>query len=136
MMKKIIIAIGSIVFIVLVLFICFFFVLTAPKFTGHFSTSTYQAEMENVNFQTEMNYGKIDGYKSAASAGKKAIADRFEDSKGGIFEWMGCSVRYDAKNDIYYIRTYHLNPLLKGGAFDVIMQADGTVLAIWGEKQF
>ena len=130
MIKKAIVVICSIVLTVLVLFICLYFELTAPKFTGDFSISTYQTQMENVNFQTEMNYGKIDSYKAAARAGRKAIADKFENSNGGIFEWMGCTVQYDAENDSYYIRTYHLNPHMKGGAYDVIMKSDGTVLSI------
>ncbi len=134
MMKKAIIVISSIVFAVLVLFIVLYFAFTAPRFTGDFSINEFQGEMENVNFQTEINYGKIDDYKSAASAGKNAIADRFENSDGGILEWMGCSVQYDAENDAYYIRTYHLAPLMMGGAYDVIIKSDGTVLAIWGEK--
>ena len=133
-MKKAIIVIGSIVFAVMVLLFCLYFALTAPKFIGDFSINDFQEEIANINFQTENNYGKIDNYKSAASAGKKALADRFENSDGGIFEWMGCSVQYDAENDAYYIRTYHLAPLVMGGAYDVIIKSDGTVLAIWGEK--
>lgn len=134
MMKKAIMVISITIFTVLVLFICLYFTLTAPKFTGDFSISTYQSEIENVNFQTEMNYGKIDGYKSAASAGENAILDRFEDSEGGIFEWIGCSIQYDAESDAYFVRTYHLAPFMMGGAYDVIIKSDGTVLAIWGEK--
>ncbi len=133
-MKKVIIVIGSIILILIVHLFCLYFALTVPKFTGDFSINEFQEEMENINFQTEINYGKIDDYRSAASAGKKAIAERFEDSNGGIFEWMGCSVQYDAENDAYYIRTYHLVPLMMGGAYDVIIRSDGTVLAIWGEK--
>ena len=87
-----------------------------------------------ANFQTDNNYGKITDCKSAAIVGKKAIADRFENSEGGIFEWMGCTVQYDVENDTYYIRTYHINPNIFGGAYDVIIKSDGTVLAIWGEK--
>ena len=133
-MKKAVIAIGLIVLIISVLFICLYFVLTAPKFTGNFSVNTYQSEIENDNYHTETNYGKINDYKSAASAGKKAITDRFENSKGGIFKWMGYSVQYDAESDAFYIRTYPLTPFMEGGTYDVIIQSDGTVLAIWGEK--
>ncbi|MBQ2779976.1 MAG: hypothetical protein IJF42_00240 [Clostridia bacterium] len=133
-MKKTIIVIGAIVFAAIVLFFCLYFALTAPKFAGDFSVGTYQEEIENDNFQTQLNYGKIDDYTSAASAGKKALADRFENSDGGIFEWMGCSVQYDAETDAYYIRTYHINPNVLGGTYDVIIRSDGKVLAIWGEK--
>ena len=118
----------------MVLFVFLYFVFTAPRFTGDFSINEFREERENINFQTEINYGKIDGYKSAASAGKAAIADRFENSDGGIFEWMCCAIKYDAENDAYYIRTFHFNPLTKGGAYDVIIQSDGMVLAIWGEE--
>ena len=47
---------------------------------------------------------------------------------------MGCAVQYDVENDIYYIRTYHINPNILGGAYDVIIKSDGIVLAIWGEE--
>ncbi len=134
MMKKAIIIISSIVLAILVLFIVLYFALTAPRFAGDFSTNEFQEEVDNINFRTEINYGKIDDYKSAAKAGKNAIADRFENSDGGILEWMGCSVQYDDKNDAFYIRTYHVNPLVMGGAYNVIIQSDGTVIAIWGEK--
>lgn len=133
-MKKTIIIFSAVVIGVLVLFFCLYFALTAPKFAGGFSTNDFQKEIENINFQTENNYGNIHDYKSAANAGKIAIADRFENSEGGVFEWMGCTVQYDVENDIYYIRTYHINPNILGGAFDVIIKSDGTVLAIWGEE--
>lgn len=133
-MKKTITIFSAVVLCVIILFFCLYFALTTPKFTGDFSVNEFQEEMENINFQTEINYGKIGDYKSAASAGKKAIAERFDNSNGGIFKWMGCSVQYDAENDAYYIRTYHLAPRMMGGAYDVIIKADGTVLAIWGEK--
>ena len=47
---------------------------------------------------------------------------------------MGCSVQYDAESDAYYIRTYQMFTPVFGGAYDVIIQSDGIVLAIWGEK--
>ncbi len=64
----------------------------------------------------------------------KPIDKRFENSEGGLFEWMGCSVQYDAESDAYYIRTYQMFPPVFGGAYDVIIQSDGIVLAIWGEE--
>ena len=47
---------------------------------------------------------------------------------------MGCRVQYDKENDAYYVRTFRLDPRVLGGAYDVILRSDGTVLAIWGEK--
>jgi len=73
-------------------------------------------------------------YKTAAKAGKNAIAEHFENSNGNIFEWMSCDVCYDRENDLYYVRTYYVNPLIAGGAYDVIIKSDGTIIAIWGEK--
>lgn len=132
-MKKAIIISGSII-LAIIIFFSFYFILTTPKDTGGFSVDNYAEYIQNEHFQTDNNYEKITDYKSAVAAGKKAIADRFENSNGGIFEWMGCSVQYDVENDAYYIRTYHLAPFVKGGAYDVIIKSDGTVLAIWGEK--
>ena len=63
-----------------------------------------------------------------------AINERFENSDGSILEWMDCAVRYDKENDAYYVRISHVTSLVMGGAYDVIIQSDGTVLAIWGEK--
>ncbi len=133
-MRKALIVIGSIILAVSVLFICVYFALTTPKFIGDFSVDEFRKEMDNVHFQTEINYGKIDDYKSAANAGKKAISDRFEDSDGSIFKWMGCSVQYDAENDSYHVSTFRLAFFMKGGGYKVILKSDGTVLAIWGVK--
>ena len=133
-MKKTIIFLSSVILVFLVVFLSLYFISTTPKSTGKFTVNNYSEYIQNENFQTDNNYGTITDWKSAASAGKKAIADRFENSEGGIFEWMGCSVQYDVENDTYYIRTYHVNPLIKGGAYDVIIKSDGTVLTIWGEK--
>lgn len=133
-MKKTIIILSSIILAFLVAFFSFYFILTTPKDAGNFSVDNYAEYIQNKHFQIDNNYGKITDYKSAAAAGKKAIADRFENSEGSVFEWMGCSVQYDAESDAYYIRTYHLAPLMMGGAYDVIIHSDGTVLAIWGEK--
>ncbi len=115
-------------------FFSFRFLLTRPGYTGVFSVSDFEEYTENENFRTGSDYGPIPDWRSAAAAGKAAIADRFENSEGSIFEWMGCTVRYDEENDAYEIRTYHVFPIMFGGAYDVILKSDGTVLAIWGEK--
>ena len=133
-MKKAIIISGSIILAVLVVFFSLYFISITPKDTGKFSVDEFVEYIQNPHFQTDKNYGEIADYKSAAKAGKAAIAERFENSEGGLFEWMGCSIKYDSENDAYYIRTYHLTPLMKGGAYDVVIKSDGTVLAIWGEK--
>ena len=133
-MKKAIIISGSIILAVLVLFFLLYFILTTPKDMGDFSVDEFAEHIQNEHFQTDKNYGKITDYKSAAAAGKAAISDRFENSEGSLFEWRGCSVKYDKVSDSYYVRTYHLIPMMFGGAYDVILQSDGTVLAIWGEK--
>ena len=132
-MKKIIIVLSTIILAVMVVFFSRYFILTTPKNTGDFTIDNYAENIQNEYFQTDKNYGTITDWKSAAIAGKKAIADRFEDADGNIFEWRGCSVQYDAGNDTYHIRTYHINPNVFGGAYDVIIKSDGTILAIWGE---
>jgi len=133
-MKKSIIISASVILAIVVIFFSLYLVVTTPKQAGNFSVDKFTEYIENENFQTEENYGEIIDFKSAAKAGKTAISERFQDSDGGVFEWMGCSVKYDAENVAYYIRTHHVNPLMKGGAHDVIIQSDGKVLAIWGEK--
>ncbi len=133
-MKKILKILVSVLLVVSVLFSGLYFALTAPNDTGMFSVSAFQDKIENPYFHTERTYGPITDYKSAAKTGKSAIADHFENSGSSIFEWMGCDVQYDAQNDAYYIRTYHVFPLVLGGAYDVILRSDGTVIAIWGEK--
>lgn len=133
-MKRSMIVTGAILLVILALAVCLSFVLTAPKFVGDFSASAYQAEIDNPNFQVDANYGAIEDFESAARAGKKAIADRFGNFHGGIFSCMGCSVQYDAEREVYLIRTYPFAPFIAGGAYDVILQSDGTILAVWGEK--
>lgn len=131
-MKKLIITSGIIIFAFLIAI--FYFISTMPKYAGDFSLDDFSVYIENEHFQTDKNYGKITDYKSAAAVGKTAISDRFENIDDRIFKWMSCDVKYDKKNGAYYIRTYHLLPALFRGAYDVIIQSDGTVLAIWGEK--
>ena len=133
-MRKTIIILCSVILVFLVAFFSLYFILTTPKNTGDFTVENYIEYIQNENFQTDENYGTITDWKSAAIAGKKAIAERFENSEGGLFEWMGCSVQYDAESDAYYIRTYQMFTPVFGGAYDVIIQSDGIVLAIWGEK--
>lgn len=133
-MKKTTVILGAIILAVIVVFFGLYFVLTAPNYKGEFSVDKFDEYIQNENFQTEKKYGEITDYKSAAKAGKAAIAERFQNSEGNIFEWMDCSVQYDKESDLYYVRTFHVYPLVMGGAYDVIMQSDGTVLAIWGEK--
>ena len=133
-MKKAIIILGSIILAVLVAFVSLYFISTTPKDIGEFSVDEFAEYIQNEHFQTDKKYGEITDYKAAATAGKTAIAERFENAEGSIFEWMGCSVQYDYENDAYYVRTYHVAPFVFGGAFDVVIQSDGTILAIWGEK--
>ena len=133
-MKKRIMTFAVIIIAIIIAFFSFYFIVTIPKNAGEFSVDDFTECVENENFQTEQNYGKITDYKSAAAAGKKAISDRFENSEGGLFEWRGCSVRHDPKNNAYYVCTYQIFPPVMGGGFCVILRADGTVLAIWGVK--
>lgn len=133
-MKKTIIILSTLILFVVVIFFCLYFVYTTPNFTGNFSINEFQDEIENINFQTKKNYGDINDYKSAAKAGKTAISERFENSNGSIFEWRGCDVQYDKENDAYCVYTYYISSFVFGGDYIVIIQSDGTVLAIWGEK--
>ena len=133
-MKKATIISGSIIIAILVIFFSLYFVATAPKNAGDFSVDTFAEYIENEHFKTDKTYGKITDYKSAAVAGKNAISDHFENADGGIFAWRGCAVKYDEKSDAYFVETYQILPPVFGGAYGVIIQSDGTVLAIWGEK--
>lgn len=133
-MKKAVIIISAIVIALVVAFFSFYFISTATKYTGEFSVTDFEEDIQNEHFQTDKNYGTVTDYKSAAVAGKNAVSERFENSEGGIFEWMRCDVQYDSANDAYYIRSYQIFPFVLGGAYDVIIKSDGTVLAILGEK--
>lgn len=133
-MKKTIMISIILIFIILFAFLSFYLISTTPKYVGDFNVVEFSEYIENESFQIDKNIGKITDYKSAAKVGKSLIAERFENSNGNIFEWMGCDVQHDKENDIYFVRTYHVSSRVKGGAFDVIIRSDGTVLAIWGEK--
>ena len=122
------------VFALIVVFFGLYLGLTSPYFSGDFSINEYKEEIENLNFKTEKKYERITDFRSAAKVGKTAISERFDHSDGSIFEWMGCSVHFDNDSDTYYVRTYHVMPFVLGGAYNVLIQSDGTVLAIWGEK--
>lgn len=133
-MKKRIIVLIIVIVSLSIVYAALYFATTTSKYTGEFSISKFSDKIENIDFQTEKTYGRLNDYKSAAAEGKAAIAEHFEDSSGSIFKWMGCDVQYDQVNDVYYVRTYQLFPPVLGGAYDVIMKSDGTILAIWGEK--
>ena len=130
-MKKTIITVGIVLLALLITLVSAYAIGTAPKNKGSFSVEDYAEYIAEPNFQTERTYDAVTDWKSAAKVGKQAILDRFgESAEGGLFEWMGCHVQYDKENDAYYVRIYHI----VGGAFDVILKADGTILTIWGEK--
>ena len=133
-MKKTIITVGIVLLALLITLVSAYAIGTAPKDKGSFSVEDYAEYIAEPNFQTERTYDAVTDWKSAAKVGKQAILDRFgESAEGGLFEWMGCHVQYDKENDAYYVRIYHISRNVKGGAFDVILKADGTILAIWGE---
>ena len=131
-MKKAILS-GLIAFGAVAVFFLFYLISTKPQYAGAYSVEEYSEYILEERFQTDRQYGEISGVSSAAKAGKMAISDRFENAEGDLWEWMGCDIQYDQESDTYYIRTYHLSPRVAGGAYDVIIRSDGTVLAIWGE---
>ena len=134
MTKKLITITVSILLFIIV-FLSAYFILTLPKNKGDFSVDSFAEEIELFAYQGDTKHGELTDYKCAAKIGKATIEDKFgKTSKGSVFEWMGCDVKYDKENAIYYIRTYHINPRMKGGAYDVLIKADGTVIAVWGEK--
>ncbi|MBO5756807.1 MAG: hypothetical protein J6S28_03830 [Clostridia bacterium] len=134
-MKKVWIVLAILVLVLIALFLSAYLIATAPMNTGEFSLDEFAWEIENFAFQGDQTYGEIDGWREAAKIGKNVIAEHYEAySEGSLLEWMGCSVKYDAQNDVYYVRTFHLTPFMMGGAYDVILRADGTVVALWGEK--
>ncbi len=131
-MKKAILIGISVILLILIIFFAGYFILITPKDSGDFSVNEYQENIENVHFKTDKNYGVITDYKSAAKAGKQAILDRFENSALG---WLGCEVKYDKKHDAYLVAAFDIREIfMLGGGYVVILQSDGTVLSIWGEK--
>ena len=135
MMKKSVIVITVIILIFAVAFFSAYFILTFPKNNGEFSIDDFAEEIEMFAYQGDKKYEEPTDYKVAGKIGIKAINEEFgEYSKASIVDWMGCDVQYDKENEIYYVRTYHINPLIIEGAYNVIIKSDGTVLAIWGEK--
>ena len=133
-MKRAIIISSAIIVAAVVFFFSLYFIFTAPKYAGNFSVDKYTEHIQNEHFQTDKNYGKITDYKSAAKAGKTAIFERFEHSEGSIFKWRGCYVQYDKESDAYFVYVHHFVPFMFGDTYAAIIQSDGTILAIWGEK--
>lgn len=133
-MKKAFLIIGGIILLLAAAFICVYFIQTAPNDAGSFSVGEFSMETHHPEFQSDSNYGEITDFKTAARAGKQAVARRFDSYQSSFFHWMGCDVQYDQNKDAYHIRIYPLSSSVKGGAYDVILRSDGTVLAIWGEK--
>ncbi len=134
-MKKAITILIAVTILSASVFASSYFILTSPKDKGDFSVGNFSEEIELFGVENDKNYGSITDYKSAAKVGKLVIDEEFgENSAGSAFKWVGCDVRYDKENEMYYIRTYHISPLVLGGAYDVIIKADGTILAVWGEE--
>jgi len=134
-MKKATIILGGVILLSFAAFCCIYFIVTAPKYMGNFSASELLETVEIQNFQNDSQHGSIGDYKSAAKAGKIAIRERFENGSGHIFKWMGCEVCFDEQRGAYLVHTYPISLLPgSGGAYNVILEADGTILAIWGEK--
>lgn len=134
-MKKRIAMIFVVILLFVAIFILSYFVFTAPKYDGEFLLDDFSDVIESFPFPGHKTYGKIIDYKSAGEIGKNIIDEFYGGySKGSIIEWMGCKVQYAPQHDVYYIRIYHISPLVIGGAYDIIIRSDGTVLAIWGEK--
>ena len=132
-MKKTII-ITAVFLLIIIGVLSAYFISTSPKNKGEFCVDDYSEEIEEFSNVNSNNYGNISDWKSAAEVGKIAIEEIFgERAHGSFFKWMGCDVQYDPQKDVYYVRTYRI-ALIFGGAYDVIMKADGTVLAMWGEK--
>ena len=108
MKRKTITIITAAILLFIIVFLSAYFILTSPKNKGDFSVDDFSYEIELFAFQSETQYGELTDYKCAAKIGKQVIEDRFgKISRGSVFEWMGCDVKYDKENEIYYIRTYH-----------------------------
>ena len=131
-MKKNLLNCGIFVLIIAVLYITAYFVFTMPINSGTFSKDEYYKELNNPEFKTDKVYEKITDMASAAKVGKKAIADRFENSESKLFSWKGCEVKYNDTDDIWCVRIFTF--LGFGGGYSVLFNSNGSVLAIWGEK--
>lgn len=124
----------SVVLLVIAGCIGLYFSLTTPKFTGDFTLETYQQQIDNPEFKSDNNYGEIKNYKDAVKAAQIAISDRFETTKGYIFQVNGCTVQYDKENEAYCVSQHIVFPPVFGGGYKVIIKTDGAIIAIWGEK--
>lgn len=72
-MKKTIIILSSVIFVFLLAFFSLYFIITAPKTRAIFLIDDYIKYIQNKNFQTQNNYGKITDCKFAATAGKQLL---------------------------------------------------------------
>ena len=135
MTKKSIIVITAAILLLVIAGFSAYFILTSPKNDGEFSVDDFADTIKIFAYQGDQKYDAPTDYKSAGKIGIKAINEAYgKYSKNSIVDWMGCDVQYDEENETYYVRTYHFNPNLFGGAYDVIIKSDGTILAMWGEK--
>lgn len=134
-MKKRILIIGIILFTLLAGYLGAYFKCTAPFYDGGFELSDYSDCIDDPNFQDDKNYGEITNYKTAAKIGNEIFAERFENSKSSLFAWRGCAVKYDDTNKAWFIDTFPISAIpMFGGGFCAIVNSDGDVLAVWGEK--
>ena len=108
--------------------------ITAPRDAGDFLARDYADYISDIHCQSDQIYAPISDVKSAGKIGRKALADRFPASRNGLFRWMVCDVQYNERNDMWYIRANSRFAPELGGDYHVIMRANGTVVAIWGDK--
>lgn len=104
--------------------------IVTPKFEGSFSAESYGSYMEEERYQSDLTYGTIENKTDAVKAAKKAFSDRF-DEKATLLNPRMYSIYHDKEADVWLVESH---PLAMGGGLHLLLDSDGTVLAIWGTK--
>ena len=110
--------------------------IVTPRFKGDFSVEGYTAYIEEERYQSDLTYGKVENKTEVVKAAKKAFADRFDDKDGRLSPRM-YSIYHDKEADVWLVESHSallLLPFVLGGGHYLLLNSDGTVLAIWGTK--
>ena len=110
--------------------------IVTPRFKGDFSVEGYTAYIEEERYQSDLTYGKVENKTEVVKAAKKAFADRFDDNDGLLSPRM-YSIYHDKEADVWLVESHSallLLPFALGGGHYLLLNSDGTVLAIWGTK--
>ena len=106
-----------------------------PRKSGYFSIYDYIDQLEDPNYQSLASFGLLAKSDQALQAAKTLFEQRFSyDPDVSLISPVAWEIRQDKDTGAWLVKSYKVLPFNKGGSYNVIFSAGGTVLAVWSEK--